>query len=145
MTRTARSAFPRALVKDRSESKSGHRDDKHVRKDGAGPHGWGSLADEKALEEAAFNDEQLEFYGDGSSQPSEVIEIGKLSGSESNASSSSTSGEELESAKEFRKNALKGKGIDLAAIARTSAAVSTSPISPSSMKSTPAPDMPVAV
>ena len=62
MTRTARAAFPRALVKDRSESKSGHRDDKHVRKDGAGAHGWGSLADEKALEDAALKDEQLEFY-----------------------------------------------------------------------------------
>jgi hypothetical protein len=61
MTRTARAAFPRALVKDRSESRSGHRDDKHVRKDGAGPHGWGSFADEKALEEAALHDEKLEF------------------------------------------------------------------------------------
>lgn len=137
MTRTARAAFPRALVKDRSESKSGHRDDKHVRKDGAGAHGWGSLADEKELEEAALNDELLDFYGDDSSKPSEVIEIGKNSALESSASSSSTSGEELESAKEFRKNALKGKGIDLAAIARTSVAVSTSPTSPSSMKSVP--------
>jgi hypothetical protein len=62
MTRTARASFPRAILKDRSESKSGHRDDKHVRKDGAGAHGWGSLADEKAHEEAGLRDEQLEFY-----------------------------------------------------------------------------------
>jgi len=62
MTRTARAAFPRAILKDRSESKSGHRDDKHVRKDGAGAHGWGSLADEKAHEDAGLRDEQLEFY-----------------------------------------------------------------------------------
>jgi hypothetical protein len=62
MTRTARAAVPRAILKDRSESKSGHRDDKHVRKDGAGAHGWGSIADEKAHEEAGLRDEQLEFY-----------------------------------------------------------------------------------
>jgi len=62
MTRTARAAFPRAIYKDRSESKSGHRDDKHVRKDGAGSHGWGSIADEKAHEDAGLRDEQLEFY-----------------------------------------------------------------------------------
>jgi hypothetical protein len=69
MTRTSRAAFPRALVKDRSESKSGHRDDKNVRKGGAGAHGWGSLADEKALEDAALNDEQLEFYEANTSGP----------------------------------------------------------------------------
>ncbi|KAF7964848.1 hypothetical protein HWV62_2500, partial [Athelia sp. TMB] len=57
MTRTARATFPRAMNKDRSESKSGHRDDKHMRKDGGGPHGWGRLSDEKDLEEAAMQDE----------------------------------------------------------------------------------------
>lgn len=59
MTRTARSLHPRAMVRDRSESKSGH--DKHIRKDGGGPHGWGRLTDEKDLESAAMEDEQLEF------------------------------------------------------------------------------------
>lgn len=59
MTRTARSAFPRAMVKDRSESKSGL--DKHVRKDGGGPHGWGKLSDEQDLESAALDDELLDF------------------------------------------------------------------------------------
>jgi len=143
MTRTSRAAFPRALVKDRSESKSGHRDDKHVRKDGAGAHGWGSIADEKALEDAALNDEQLEFYYEAdTSGPEEIVKSGVL---ERTASSSSTSGEELESAKEFRKNALKGEGIDLAAIARTSSAVSYSPTSPSSMRPGPGADMPIAV
>jgi hypothetical protein len=76
MTRTARAAFPRAIFKDRSESKSGHRDDKHVRKDGAGAHSWGSIADEKALEDAALNDEQLEFYenyGSGGSMHVRVL------------------------------------------------------------------------
>jgi len=133
MTRTARAAFPRALVKDRSESKSGHRDDKHVRKDGAGPHGWGALADEKELEYAAIIDEQLERDNQGSGELGEFMER-KLDALERASSSSSTSGEDLENAKEFRKNVLKGKGIDLAAIARTSSAVSTSPTSPSSMR-----------
>jgi len=135
MTRTARAAFPRALLKDRSESKSGHRDDKHVRKDGAGAHGWGSFADEKALEDAALLDEQQELYEEYTSGSSDLGEVVKTPGVlVRTTSSSSTSGEELESAKEFRKNALKGEGIDLASIARTSAAVSTSPTSPSSIR-----------
>jgi len=145
MTRTVHATFPRALLKDRSESKSGHRDDKHVRKGGAGAHGWGSLADEKELEEAGLNDEGLELYAE---YHRELVEDGKHDALETTASSSSTSGEELESAKEFRKHALKGKGIDLAAIARTSAAVSTSPTSPSSMKHVPVSNganMPIAV
>ena len=164
MTRTARAAFPRAILKDRSESKSGHRDDKHVRKDGAGAHGWGAIADEKDLEDAAMIDEQLELehYARDSGGESYIVSCdfsnicedlmdGKLDALERASSSSSTSGEDLESAKEFRKNALKGKGttpadrmtnlnrrilvgLDLAAIARTSSAVSTSPTTPSSMR-----------
>ena len=58
MTRTARSSFPRAISKDRSESKSGT--DKHMRKDGGGPHGWGRITDEQQLENAAIEDEELE-------------------------------------------------------------------------------------
>ena len=58
MTRTARSSFPRAISKDRSESKSGT--DKHMRKDGGGPHGWGRLTDEQELENAAILDEEVE-------------------------------------------------------------------------------------
>lgn len=85
MTRTARATFPRAMNKDRSESKSGHRDDKHMRKDGgwvvrsldvcmiidsvthSGPHGWGRLSDEKDLEEAAMQDEVDVEDSEGSS------------------------------------------------------------------------------
>jgi hypothetical protein len=59
MTRTARSSFPRAVRKDRSESKSGL--DKSLRKNGAGMHNWGSIADEKTLEFAALDDGGLEF------------------------------------------------------------------------------------
>jgi hypothetical protein len=59
MTRTERSAFPRAVIKDRSESRSGL--NKALRKNGGGQHNWGSLADEGALEYAAIADEELEF------------------------------------------------------------------------------------
>ena len=58
MTRTARAAYPRAVIKDRSESRSGL--DSSLRKAGAGHHNWGSLADEQQLEFAALNDRTLE-------------------------------------------------------------------------------------
>ena len=59
MTRTARSAYPSALNKDRSEAKNGM--DKRIPKKGAGPHNWGSLEDELELENAALDDEQAEL------------------------------------------------------------------------------------
>ena len=59
MTRTARSAYPSALNKDRSEAKNGM--DKHIPKKGAGPHNWGRLEDELELESAALEDEQADF------------------------------------------------------------------------------------
>jgi hypothetical protein len=58
MTRTARAAYPRAVIKDRSESRSGL--DSSLRKAGAGHHNWGSLADERQLEFAALNDQTFE-------------------------------------------------------------------------------------
>lgn len=57
MTRTERATSPRAIIKDRSESKSGI--DKHTPKNGAGPHNWGSLHDELELEASAEYDENL--------------------------------------------------------------------------------------
>lgn len=59
MTRTARAAYPRAVIKDRSESRNGL--ESSIRKSGAGHHNWGSLADELRLEEAAIGDEELEI------------------------------------------------------------------------------------
>ena len=43
MTRTARAAYPRAVIKDRSESRTGR--DPSVRKSGAGHYNWGPLVD----------------------------------------------------------------------------------------------------
>ena len=58
MTRTARATYPRAVIKDRSESRSGL--DSSMRKSGAGHHNWGSIADEFSLESAAMEDEGLD-------------------------------------------------------------------------------------
>lgn len=58
MTRTQRATSPRAILKDRSESKSGY--DKSLRKEGAGPHNWGSVRDELTLEQDALADARLE-------------------------------------------------------------------------------------
>lgn len=59
MTRTARATSPRAMLKDRSESKTGI--DKHTPKGGAGPHNWGSLKDERDIEEEAEYDEEQDI------------------------------------------------------------------------------------
>lgn len=58
MTRTERSLSPRAIIKDRSESKSGM--DKALRKGGAGSHNWGNINDEYLIEAEALDDQQQE-------------------------------------------------------------------------------------
>ncbi|KAG6899721.1 hypothetical protein C0993_007528 [Termitomyces sp. T159_Od127] len=126
MTRTARSSFPRAINRDRSESKSGL--DKSIRKNGAGAHSWGSIADEREHELAAMDDEEYdmeqESMSDNLSSSSESLEEKKPVFQRSN---SAMTNDELENAKQFRKIALKTNNLDLSAIARTSSAVSTSP------------------
>ena len=59
MTRTERSLSPRAILKDRSESKTGM--DKALRKGGAGGHNWGNINDEYSLETEALDDERQEL------------------------------------------------------------------------------------
>ncbi|GBE79832.1 hypothetical protein BKA93DRAFT_821526 [Sparassis latifolia] len=124
MTRTARASFPRAILKDRAESKSGM--DKRTPKNGAGPHNWGALVDERELEDAADMDEELEH--------DEFEQTSPLRSPPAPASPEpvqrrtlSLSDADLQSAREFRKKALRSEGIDLSAIARTSSAVSSSP------------------
>ena len=46
-------------MKDHSESRSGL--DSSLRKGGAGGHNWGSLTDERQLETAGFEDENVEL------------------------------------------------------------------------------------
>ncbi|KAG9308327.1 hypothetical protein JVU11DRAFT_12091 [Chiua virens] len=141
MTRTERATFPRARVRDRSESKSGL--DKSLRKGGSGQHNWGSIANEGYLEAAAIYDvEGSEDHS--SSADSEESSRDSFEKSESERSFISSTEEQKRLARDFRKTAFKGEGhpvlsrdrvcflppsvaIDLSAIARTSAAVSTSP------------------
>ncbi|KAG2108378.1 uncharacterized protein F5147DRAFT_773589 [Suillus discolor] len=123
MTRTERAGFPRALLRDRSESKSGL--DKSVRKNGSGQHNWGSINDERYLEAAALADEEEEQFEEdttGRQRNNSVHEKPKLE-----KRINSFTEEERESARQIRKNALKAQDLDLSMIARTSSAASTSP------------------
>ncbi|KAI6014393.1 hypothetical protein PISMIDRAFT_672053 [Pisolithus microcarpus 441] len=120
MTRTERAAYPRAAMRDRSLSKSGL--DNHLRKGGGGHHNWGKLAEEEYLEAAAREDSAHEFAKE-SDEHSRKADAHNLTREREN----STPEEDIQRAREIRKNALKVQGIDLATIARTSSAVSTSP------------------
>ncbi|KAJ7111429.1 hypothetical protein C8R44DRAFT_799479 [Mycena epipterygia] len=126
MTRTSRSASLRSVLKDRSESKTGLNN--ALRKNGGGAHNWGSLENERDLEFAGIDDGQQEL--DGLSDDEESGLSDESNSYKSKPASSPVlerSEEELASARKVRTNAFKGEGVDLAAIARTSAAVSTSP------------------
>ncbi|OJA10504.1 hypothetical protein AZE42_07827 [Rhizopogon vesiculosus] len=124
MTRTSRASFPRAIIRDRSESKSGL--DKSIRKNGGGQHNWGSIKDEAGFEATWREDEQDELEEAAAEQQGDnSVKVPKKPVLEERANSFTE--EERESARKFRKNALKGQDIDLSAIARTSSAVSTSP------------------
>ncbi|KAF8655026.1 hypothetical protein AX16_003296 [Volvariella volvacea WC 439] len=126
MTRTSRASFPRAIIKDRSESKSGL--DKSVRKNGAGGHNWGSLQNERELEDAALYDEE---YEEEEEEEESTTDSTASLPSEKKGNTETPNGsptlQEVEDARKLRKGALKRQDVDLAAIARTSAAVSTSP------------------
>ena len=171
MTRTARAAYPRAVIKDRSESRSGL--DSSLRKAGAGHHNWGSLADEQQLEYAALNDRTFDeeelsealaaavaedtnstrstrckfhFSLDMSYLFNATAAVSPSAKPEISSSTSEMSEEELEKARQFRKNTFKKTGgmsylftfnitrhlkppleIDLTAIARTSVVVGSPP------------------
>lgn len=71
MTRTERSLSPRAIIKDRSESKSGM--DKALRKGGAGSHNWGNINDEYFLETEALDDERQEFVANKGTRPATLL------------------------------------------------------------------------
>ncbi|KAJ8082123.1 hypothetical protein PM082_007970 [Marasmius tenuissimus] len=119
MTRTERSAFPRAVNRDRSLSKSGL--ERSLRKDGGGAHNWGRLEDELDHEYGALDDDIREDE-EASSSSSDAADKPVIV-----SPSSSMTEQEVEAAKQFRKHAFKKGEIDLASIARTSNAASTSP------------------
>jgi hypothetical protein len=77
MTRTERATSPRAMMKDRSEPRNGMGRD--MAKGGAGPHNWGSLINERELEDTAREDEERELEEEGSeyehSQPMDACSM----------------------------------------------------------------------
>ena len=119
MTRTERATSPRAILKDRSESKSGM--DKHTPKGGAGTHNWGSLMNERDLEDAAFYDQDEEAEGarhrpyfsrglDFSRAASTPAQPTRPTAEMRRTSSASVTEEDREKALQFRKNAFKSPG-----------------------------------
>lgn len=115
MTRTERSLSPRALIKDRSESKSGM--DKALRKGGAGNHNWGNIQDELYLESEALHDEQQELVANKGQSPAthDTRRVAHHSHSSEEPAdqpelvrrNSVTSEEDVTAAREIRKRALK--------------------------------------
>jgi hypothetical protein len=142
MTRTARAAYPRAMIKDRSETRTGLEGNRRsMPKDGAGGHNWGSLADERQNELAALEDASFDEEEAGAARADMPDARQARLGSESPTTSSSPpppmsrspsasatmTAQELEEARKLRTHAFKKTGeIDLAAIARSSAAVRAS-------------------
>ncbi|KAK2460858.1 hypothetical protein APHAL10511_007328 [Amanita phalloides] len=119
MTRTERASYPRAVLRDRSLSRSGL--NTHLRKGGAGRHNWGGIEHESRLEYQALDDEERELER---LPEDEIPNTAKTEDKKPGLSrtTSSMSDEERRRAMNIRKNALK-KDIDLATIARTSTAV----------------------
>ncbi|KXN80694.1 hypothetical protein AN958_08362 [Leucoagaricus sp. SymC.cos] len=116
MTRTERAAYPRAVNRDRSESRTGL--DPSLRKGGAGNHNWGSLADERRLEDTALDDEEYEEADEIEAEaprvqsPTESSEVSskppmERSPSDSSATSNSLTEEDRQKARKLRKNAFK--------------------------------------
>jgi len=123
MTRTARAAFPRAIIKDRSQSRSGLK--KEMKKGGAGGHNWGKLGevnDEDELEYGRYDSEgETEISSSFGSTISDVSQA-----TPRKRSSSVPNDKDIEAAKQLRKHAFDA-GVDLATIARSSVALSSSP------------------
>ncbi|KAG8991431.1 hypothetical protein FRB95_007752 [Tulasnella sp. JGI-2019a] len=125
MTGTIRATNPRALIRDRSNSKTGM--DKSMRKAGGGAHNWGNIDDQ--IEGEMYDDGSEENLRDAAKSasipPADVAGDRRLSVSTaSTGTSSGLTEEEKEKAVEYRANALKSGELDLAAIARTSRALS---------------------
>ncbi|EJU01229.1 hypothetical protein DACRYDRAFT_22448 [Dacryopinax primogenitus] len=121
MTRTQRSTDPHALIKDRSEARNGL--DKSMKKQGGGPHSWGSLKDEARLELEADEDERFEedLGQDASRQEPlspKTVQPGEFTEEEERVKTEAIN---------IRTGIKNGGPLDLNAIAQTSVAVSGSP------------------
>ncbi|KAH7316398.1 hypothetical protein B0J17DRAFT_349731 [Rhizoctonia solani] len=128
MTRTERATYPRAVNKDRSEARNGM--DKSMKKGGAAG-GWGTLEDEIAVGHDEYNErEEARDEVNDNMTVSSGLSDARKSPEMPRRSSITMTEEERRDAKDFRASAFKHGETDLAAIARTSSAVSTSPPAP---------------
>jgi len=133
MTRTARASYPRAIAKDRSLSRTGL--DRSIHKHGAGQHNWGSILDHTKRydfdeEENDIPEDSDEFqWTDDTSSSVDTADSTDVSpgGTRNRAASINVTEDDRTRALQFRKGSFSRNDIDLAAIARTSAAVSSSP------------------
>ncbi|CAE7091752.1 unnamed protein product [Rhizoctonia solani] len=128
MTRTERAAHPHALLKDRSVARNGM--DKSMKKGGAAG-GWGTFHDDIEVGHDTYDerDEARDEVGDNMTTSSGQSDARK-SPEMPRRSSITMTDEERRDAREFRAGAFKHGETDLAAIARTSSAVATSPPAP---------------
>lgn len=125
MTRTARAAYPRAVIKDRSESRTGL--DSSIRKSGAGHHNWGSLADELHLAaigdlEEGETDSDTTIDSNSSTRCNQPLRfrffsltahsfiLAAISPQRQPENIRALTNEEVEEARNFRKNAFKTAG-----------------------------------
>lgn len=100
---------------NRSESKSGF--DKSLRKNGAGAHNWGSIRDELDLEREALEDEEFDAEELGvTDQPNAAIRpsVDVPSADEIfDKTNGAVGADDVEKAREYRANALKGNDSEL--------------------------------
>jgi len=119
MTRTERSTSPRAILKDRTESKSGF--NKSLRKQGAGGHNWGSLRDELDHEREALEDNgQLDDADELNVDANADIRPSFDAPTDIDKTNAVMSEDDVQKAREFREQGLNGE-VTLGDIARTSA------------------------
>jgi len=154
MTRTERSVYPNALIKDRSVARNGR--ETTLKKSGDGAHNWGNpLHDYQHDPEVADREDlkvDAEAAGlanvDSAGIPTATLRRASADDAEPKAvdikgaeRKMSMTDEEREKAREFRHRALKTDQVNLADIARTSGALSHSPTLESSLSTSPVRNM----
>ncbi|TXT06051.1 hypothetical protein VHUM_03524 [Vanrija humicola] len=113
------------------------------RKGGAGPHNWGSFAEEENLEYQGDMDARLEtaMFGDDDAAAKDAADETETADTEDSAGGqrrlSQVTDEEREAALRYREGGLKQNGVDLSSIARTSYGVATSPTNSSVLSTSP--------
>jgi hypothetical protein len=148
MTRTERSVYPNALIKDRSVARNGL--EKTLKKSGDGAHNWGNPLHDYQNEPDLADQDDLKADTEGEGLPPVDSAAEPASAGDADAKGVDIKGperkmsmtdEEREKAREFRHGALKNDHVNLADIARTSGGVSHSPTMESTLSTSPVRNM----